>query len=85
MFKTPFQQKCTETFYTPKIVDQDQQTRDHSRRHDHQRNERLKEPYNYTNEYEDIEYIPPEDIEKYCKDKKFQKVVEIFLNEEKEK
>lgn len=37
------------------------------------------------NAYEDTEEIALEDIEKCCKDKKFQKVMEIILNEEKEK
>lgn len=43
----------------------------------------MKEPYTYTNEYRDTEEIPLEDIEKFCKDKKFQKMMEILIHEEK--
>ena len=35
-------------------------------------------------EYEEMEILP-EHITKFCKDKNFQKVMEILLNEEKEK
>ena len=65
------------------MADQDQGNREHSRRHDHQGNERHKEPFN--DENEDNEEILLKDIKKCHKDKNFQKVMEILLNEEKEK
>lgn len=45
----------------------------------------MKEPYTYTNEYGDTKEIPLEDIDKFRKDKNFQKMMENFLHDEKEK
>ena len=45
----------------------------------------MKDPYTYTNDYGDTEEIPLEDIEKCHNDKKFQKIMEILLHDEKEK
>ena len=65
--------------------DKDQENREHIRGKDHQRNERQRETYNHTDENKEIEEITLEDINFFCKDKYFQKVMDILLNKEKEK
>ena len=70
-FRGPFQPIYIKTYHIPRMVDHDQENGEHSRGKDHQRNERPKEPYKYTNENEEIKEMLPEDIKKCHKDKHF--------------
>ena len=63
--------------------DQETEHGDHSRQCEMPRNDRGKD-HDTDEEYEEVEILP-EHIAKCRKDKNFQKVMDILLNEEKEK
>ena len=56
------------------MIYQDQEIGENSTRQyreDSQRNERMRDPYTYMNDYGDTKEMPLEVIEKFCSDKKF--------------
>ena len=63
--------------------DRETEQGNHSRQHDIPRTNR--DRYHDIDEEDEEEEILPEHIAKYHKDKNFEKVMDIFLNEEKEK
>ena len=65
------------------MVDHEPKYGSHSRQREIPRNDREKD-HDTNEEYEEVEILPKH-ITKFCKDKNFQKVMEILLNEEKEK
>ena len=81
--KDPFQSQHTETEQPFIRIDQETEHGDHSRQREVPRNDREKD-HDTDEEYEEVEILP-EHITKFCKDKNFQKVMNILLNKEKEK
>ena len=66
------------------MVDHEPEFGEHSRDQEQPRNDRQKDPFTYDEDEEEVE-INFEHIEKCHNDKHFKKVMEILLNEEKEK
>ena len=81
--KDPFQSQHSEAEHAHAMVDHESERGNHNRQHDIPRNDREKD-HDTDEEYEEVEILP-EHIAKCRKDKNFQKVMEILLNEEKEK
>lgn len=82
-FRGPFQSKHTKTIHIPTMVDHKLEHGKHIRDQEQPRNDKQKYPFTYEDE-EEVE-IHPKHLEKCHKDKHFQKVMETFLNEEKDK
>ena len=81
--KDPFHSQHTESEQPFTRVDQEIEHGDHSRQCEMPRNDRGKD-HDTDEEYEEVEILP-EHIAKCRKDKNFQRVMDILLNEEKEK
>ena len=82
-FRGPLQSRHTETIHIPTMIDHKPEHGEHSRDQEQTRNDKQKDPFTYEDE-EEVE-INSEHLERCHKDKYFQKVIEILLNEEKEK
>ena len=82
-FREPFQSKHSETIHILTLVDHEPEFSEYSRDQEQTRNEKHKDPFTYADE-EEVE-INFEHLEIFCNDKNFQNVMEILLNEEKEK
>ena len=81
--KEPFQSNYTKLEHVPTMANHKPEHGNHSRQRDIPRNDNGKD-HDTDEEYEEVEILP-EHLAKCCKDKNFQKVMEILLNEEKEK
>ena len=81
--KDLFQSQHTEIEQPSTRTDRETEHGNHSRQCEIPRNDREKD-HDIDEEYEEVEILP-EHIAKCRKDKNFQKVMEILLNEEKEK
>ena len=84
LLKGPFQSQHTEIVHIPTMADHEPKFGEHSRDQEQSRNDKQKDPFMYDEDEEEVE-INSEKIEKCRNDKNFQKVMQIILNEEKEK
>ena len=81
--KETFQSQHTKAEHAHAMADHEPECGNHSRQRDIPRNDREKD-HDTDEEYEEVKILP-EHLAKCHKDKKFQKVMEILLNKEKEK